>query len=398
MYGKFQSHLSEELKKIEAAGLYKRERQIQSPQGSHIKVNGREVLNFCANNYLGLSSHPDLVAAAHEGLDTFGYGLSSVRFICGTQTVHKALEKRVSEFLGMDDTILFSSCFDANGGVFEALLGEADAIISDELNHASIIDGIRLCKAQRLRYKNRDMADLEAKLKEAKSARFRLVVTDGAFSMDGTVAPLKEIVALAKKYDSLIMVDDSHASGFIGENGRGTHEADGVMGEIDIITSTFGKALGGSAGGFVSARQEIVDMLRQRARPYLFSNTLTPPVAAATLKAFDLVEDPAVGGQLRKRLKENTETFRKKMAAAGFTIKPGHHPVVPVMLGEATLAQSMAKELLEEGIYVIGFFYPVVPQGQARIRVQLSAAHSAEDVEKAIAAFTKIGRKLKVIG
>jgi glycine C-acetyltransferase len=397
MYGKFQAHLEHQLREIETAGLYKRERLIQGPQGNHIHVNNAEVLNFCANNYLGLSSDPDLIQAAHEGLDQYGYGLSSVRFICGTQTIHKELEQAVARFLHMDDSILFSSCFDANGGVFEALLGEEDGIISDELNHASIIDGIRLCKAKRLRYKHRDMQDLEARLQEAASCRFRLVVTDGAFSMDGTIAPLKEICALAEKYDALVMVDDSHASGFLGPNGRGTHEHFGLLGRVDIITSTLGKALGGSAGGFVAARQAIVDMLRQKARPYLFSNTLTPPVVKASIKALSLVSDPAVGGELRRRLWENTARFRKEITAAGFTVKAGEHPVVPVMLGEAKLAQDFAAKLLAEGIYAIGFFYPVVPKGQARIRVQLSAAHTENDVTRAIAAFTKVGKELGVL-
>ena len=397
MYGKFQAHLEQTLREIDEAGLYKRERLIQGPQGNAITVNNRKVLNFCANNYLGLSSHPDLVKAAHQGLDEFGYGLSSVRFICGTQTIHKDLEAAVSRFLGTDDTILFSSCFDANGGVFEAILGEEDAVISDELNHASIIDGVRLCKAQRYRYKNRDMKDLEARLQESQGRRFRLIVTDGAFSMDGTVAPLDEICDLAEKYDALVMVDDSHASGFIGEDGRGTHEQFGVMGRVDIITSTLGKALGGSAGGFVSGRQAIIDLLRQRARPYLFSNTLTPPVVKASVRALELVQDAKVGGDLRRRLRANTKRFREGMQAAGFTIKPGDHPVVPVMLGDAKLSQDFAKALLDEGIYVIGFFFPVVPRGQARIRVQLSAAHTPEDVEQAIAAFTKVGRSLGVV-
>ncbi len=397
MYGKFQAHLEKQLAEIDAAGLYKRERFIESPQSNKIQVNGKKVLNFCANNYLGLSSHPDLIRAAHEGLEQFGYGMSSVRFICGTQTIHKELEAAVSKFVGTDDTILFSSCFDANGGVFEALLGEEDAIISDELNHASIIDGIRLCKAVRYRYKNRDLQDLEAKLIEAQKQRFRLIVTDGAFSMDGTVAPLKEIAALAEKYEAMLMVDDSHATGFQGEHGRGTHELFGVIDKVDIITSTLGKALGGSAGGFVSGKQAIIDMLRQRARPYLFSNTLTPPVVKASIKALELVSDPKLGGALRTRLRANTKLFREEMVKAGFTIKPGDHPVVPVMLGEATLAQEMAKELLNEGVYVIGFFYPVVPKGMARIRVQLSAAHETQDVQDAIAAFTKVGKRLKVI-
>lgn len=398
MYGKFQSFLQSKLREIDEAGLYKRERLIQGPQGSHIQVKNQDVLNFCANNYLGLSSHPDLVKAAHEGLEKFGYGMSSVRFICGTQTIHKTLEDSLSKFLGTQDTILFSSCFDANGGVFEALLSEEDAIISDELNHASIIDGIRLCKAQRYRYKNRDLTDLEEKLKEAQAQRFRLVVTDGAFSMDGTVAPLDKICDLAEKYDALVMIDDSHASGFMGPNGRGTHELFNVMDRIDIITSTLGKALGGSAGGFVSGHQEIIDLLRQRARPYLFSNTLTPPVVNASVRALELVSDPKVGGKLREQLWKNTRRFREAMKSAGFTVKDGNHPVVPVMLGEATLAQKMAADLLEEGIYVIGFFFPVVPKGQARIRVQLSAAHSDSDVDKAVSAFTRVGKKLGVIG
>ncbi len=398
MYGKFQSFLQSKLREIDEAGLYKRERLIQGPQGSHIQVKNQDVLNFCANNYLGLSSHPDLVKAAHEGLEKFGYGMSSVRFICGTQTIHKTLEDSLSKFLGTQDTILFSSCFDANGGVFEALLSEEDAIISDELNHASIIDGIRLCKAQRYRYKNRDLTDLEEKLKEAQAQRFRLVVTDGTFSMDGTVAPLDKICDLAEKYDALVMIDDSHASGFMGPNGRGTHELFNVMDRIDIITSTLGKALGGSAGGFVSGHQEIIDLLRQRARPYLFSNTLTPPVVNASVRALELVSDPKVGGKLREQLWKNTRRFREAMKATGFTVKDGNHPVVPVMLGEATLAQKMAADLLEEGIYVIGFFFPVVPKGQARIRVQLSAAHSDSDVDKAVSAFTRVGKKLGVIG
>lgn len=393
----FLSHLESRLEEIRKAGLYKKEREILTPQGSEIRVAEGNVLNFCANNYLGLSSHPELIKAAHNALDTYGYGLSSVRFICGTQDIHRLLERAVAAFLGQEDTILFSSCFDANGGVFEALFEAEDAIISDELNHASIIDGIRLCKAQRFRYRNCDMADLEKKLQEAGEARFRLIVTDGAFSMDGLVAPLKEICDLAARYDALVMVDDSHATGFIGPTGRGTHEAAGVMGKVDIITSTFGKALGGSAGGFVSARKEIVEMLRQKARPYLFSNSIPPTVVMATLKALALVTDPEVGGALRGRLWANTKLFREKMQAAGFKIKPGNHPVVPVMLGDAKVAQEMAAELLKEGIYVIGFFYPVVPQGQARIRVQLSAAHTIDQVERAVAAFTKVGQRLGIV-
>jgi len=393
----FISHIEQQLKDIEAAGLYKRERLIQGAQGSHVRVAGQEVLNFCANNYLGLSSHPDLIKAAHQGLEDFGYGLSSVRFICGTQTIHRELEQAIAKFVGLDDSILFSSCFDANGGVFEALLGVEDAVISDELNHASIIDGIRLCKAQRHRYKHRDMADLEARLQEAKSQRFRLVVTDGAFSMDGTIAPLNQICDLAQKYDAMVMVDDSHASGFMGVNGRGTHEHHGVMGRVDIITSTLGKALGGSAGGFVSGRQPVVDLLRQRARPYLFSNTLTPPVVKASIRALELVADPHVGGELRQRLKKNTTRFRKEISEAGFTIKPGEHPVVPVMLGDAQVSQDFAKALMSEGVFVVGFFFPVVPKGQARIRVQLSAAHSEQDVSIAIAAFVKVGKSLGLL-
>jgi glycine C-acetyltransferase len=394
---KFLSHLETQLQEIERAGLYKRERLIQGPQGSRIEVGGREVLNFCANNYLGLSSHPDLIRAAHEGLDEFGYGLSSVRFICGTQTIHRELEQSIARFLGLDDAILFSSCFDANGGVFEALLGAEDAIISDELNHASIIDGIRLCKAERFRYKHRDLSDLEARLQEASKQRFRLIVTDGSFSMDGTIAPLREICDLAQKYDALVMVDDSHSSGFLGANGRGTHEHHGVMGRVDIITSTLGKALGGSAGGFVSAKQPVIDMLRQRARPYLFSNTLTPPVVKASLRALELVQDPKTGGELRRRLWANTKRFRTEMEKAGFTIKPGEHPVVPVMLGDAQLSQDFAKALMDEGLYVVGFFFPVVPKGAARIRVQLSAAHSEDDVSRALAAFAKVGKQLGIL-
>jgi len=393
----FLSHIEQQLKEIEAAGLYKKERLIQGPQGSHIQVGGKEVLNFCANNYLGLSSHPDLIKAAHEGLDQFGYGLSSVRFICGTQTIHRELEQEIAKFVGLDDSILFSSCFDANGGVFEALLGLEDAVISDELNHASIIDGVRLCKAQRYRYKHRDMVDLEARLVEAKAQRYRLIVTDGAFSMDGTIAPLKEICDLAQEYDAMVMVDDSHASGFLGANGRGTHEHHDVLGRVDIITSTLGKALGGSAGGFVSGRQSVVDMLRQRARPYLFSNTLTPPVVKASIRALELVADPKIGGELRKRLRTNTARFREEISAAGFSIKPGEHPVVPVMLGDAQISQDFARALMLEGIYVVGFFFPVVPKGQARIRVQLSAAHSESDLTRAIAAFTKVGKNLGLL-
>jgi len=395
MYSKFQAHLQKTLGEIQSAGLYKSERLIDSPQGAWITLkDGRKVLNLCANNYLGLSSHPDLLTAAHEGLDRWGYGLSSVRFICGTQSLHRQLEEKVSGFLGTDDTILYSSCFDANGGLFETLLGEEDAIISDQLNHASIIDGIRLCKAQRHRYLNCDMADLEAKLKEASGARFRLISTDGVFSMDGLIAPLKAVCDLAEKYDALVMVDDSHAVGFMGGHGRGTPEHCGVEGRIDILTGTFGKALGGASGGYTSGRKEIIELLRQRSRPYLFSNTLPPVVAHTTLKAIDLL---SASGELRDRLKSNTMRFRTSMTKAGFNIVPGEHPIAPLMLGDAKLAQSFAAKLLEEGVYVIGFFFPVVPQGKARIRVQLSAALDPGDIDYAVQRFIKVGRELKVI-
>ncbi len=392
----FKDHLHARLKEIDSQGLYKREQEIQSPQGGEIRVNNRKVLNFCSNNYLGLSNHPSLVEAAHRGLDQYGYGLSSVRFICGTQDIHRSLEKKISNFLGMEDTCLFSSCFDANGGVFEALLNKEDAIISDSLNHASIIDGIRLCKAQRYRYKNRNMSDLENKLKEAKNHRFRLIVTDGAFSMDGTIAPLKEICALGKKYQAMVMVDDSHCTGIMGENGRGTHEFFGLDG-VDIITSTLGKALGGSSGGFVSASNEVIAMLRQKARPYLFSNTITPPVVMASLTAIDMVGDSSIGKQLRQRLWDNTKLFRTRIQEAGFTSKSGHHPVIPIMLGEARLSQVFAQDLLKMGIYVVGFFYPVVPQGEARVRVQISAAHTTDQIDRAVDAFTEVGKKHKVV-
>jgi glycine C-acetyltransferase len=388
----FHSHLTKTLDDIRAAGLYKTERVISTPQGVDIGVEGRrsEVLNLCANNYLGLAQHPEIREAAKAALDKWGYGMASVRFICGTQSVHKELENRLSAFLGMEDTILYTSCWDANGGVFETLLSAEDAIISDELNHASIIDGIRLCKAQRYRYKNCDMADLEARLKDAveKNARFKLIVTDGVFSMDGFIAPLKAICDLADKYDALVMVDDSHAVGFTGATGRGTHELCGVMGRIDILTGTLGKALGGASGGYTSASKEIVDLLRQRSRPYLFSNTIAPPIAAASLKALDLVERSP---DLRQQLARNTAHFRKGMTDRGFTIPggaAGTHPISPVMLGDAVIAQKMAAKLLEKGIYVIGFFFPVVPQGKARIRTQMSAAHSIEDLDRAMAAFT----------
>lgn len=397
MYGKFQDHLKARLKEIEDSGLYKRERQIQGPQGGKIRVNDKEVLNFCANNYLGLSSHPALIEAAHKGLDQFGYGLSSVRFICGTQTIHRELETAIAKFLGTQETILFSSCFDANGGVFEALLDAEDAVISDELNHASIIDGIRLCKAERYRYSHRNMDDLEAKLAQARDRRFKLIVTDGAFSMDGTIAPLDQICTVAEKHGALVMIDDSHASGFMGKTGRGTHEHFHVMDRVDIITSTLGKALGGSAGGFVSGKKEIIEILRQKARPYLFSNTLTPPVVQASIKALELVCSETEGGKLRASLWTNTRLFREGIVKLGFTIKPGEHPVVPVMLGDAKVAQEFAAKLLEEGIYVIGFFFPVVPKGQARIRVQLSAAHTTAQVQQCLTAFGKIGKSLGVI-
>ncbi len=379
-----------QLDEIRAAGTWKEERLIASPQGAEILVNGKRVLNFCANNYLGLSSHPRLLAAARAALDERGYGLSSVRFICGTQDRHRELERRLAAFLGFEDAILFSSCFDANGGVFEALLGEEDAVISDALNHASIIDGIRLCKARRSRYAHADMAELEARLAEARDARVRLVVTDGVFSMDGDLAPLDRICDLAGRHGALVMVDDSHASGFVGKTGRGTPEHFGVQGRVDLVTSTLGKALGGAAGGFVAARQEVVDLCRQRARPYLFSNTLAPSIVGASLTALELVEESTA---LRDRVWDNAARFRQKMAAAGFLLKPGSHPIVPIMLGEAKLAVDFARDLLGEGIYVVGFSFPVVPKGEARIRVQLSAAHTPEMVDRAVAAFTAVGRR-----
>jgi glycine C-acetyltransferase len=390
----YRAHLTKTLGEIEAAGLFKRERVLATPQRAHVGVaGGRDVLNFCANNYLGLSDHPQLIAAAHAALDRWGYGLSSVRFICGTQEIHTALEQKLSAFLGTDDTILYSSCFDANGGVFETLLSAGDAVISDELNHASIIDGIRLCKAQRYRYKNSDLADLEAKLREADAAkaRFKLIVTDGVFSMDGFIAPLREICDLAEKYGALVMVDDSHAVGFMGKTGRGTHEHCGVMGRVDLLTGTLGKALGGASGGYVSGRREIVALLRQRSRPYLFSNSLAPMITAASLAALDLLSRSTT---LRDRLEANTKTFRAGLAAAGLTLKPGTHPIVPVMLGDAALAQKFAARMLEKGVYVIGFFYPVVPQSAARIRAQVSAAHSPEDLQFAIRAFAEVRSEL----
>ncbi len=394
MKSSLRSRLSKELEDIEASGLFKNERIITSEQGAEITVGGKKVLNFCANNYLGLSSDPGVIKAAKQTVDSHGYGMSSVRFICGTQDIHKELEKKISEFLGTEDTILYAACFDANGGVFEPLFGEQDAIISDALNHASIIDGVRLCKAQRFRYAHDDMDDLEAKLKEAAGARSRIVVTDGSFSMDGTIAQLDKIVALAEKYDAAVMVDDSHSTGFIGKTGRGTHEYRGVMGKIDIITGTLGKALGGASGGFTSGNKEIIEMLRQRSRPYLFSNTLAPSIVGASIAVFDMLSKTT---ELRDRLESNTKYFREKMTEAGFDIKPGDHPIVPIMLYDAVLSQKFATRLLDEGIYAIGFFYPVVPKGQARIRVQISAAHKQEHLDKAIAAFTKIGKELGVM-
>jgi glycine C-acetyltransferase len=398
---RFAEFLSGELKQIREQGLWKEEWPILGPQGPEIRVQGRErpVLNFCANNYLGLSGHPDLLASAHRTLDEWGYGLSSVRFICGTQALHLELEKQVAAFLGMDDAILYVACFDANGGVFEPLLGEADAIVTDRLNHASIIDGVRLCKAKRYLYEHADMKDLDAKLNEAAGARFRLVVTDGVFSMDGDVAPLKEICDLADRYRALVLVDDSHATGFMGKTGRGTPEHCGVVGRVDILTTTFGKALGGASGGCIAARKEIVDLLRQRSRPYLFSNTLAPVVAGATRRALDLLSGST---ELRDRLESNTRAFRQRMAEAGFEIRPGVHPIVPIMFSrfapdDAPLAQRFARALLDEGVYVKGFFFPVVPRGLSRIRVQLSAAHTPAHIDRAVAAFTKVGRSLGVL-
>ena len=386
--------LRPQLDDLRGKGLYKRERQLQGPQGSAIRVGDREVINFCANNYLGLANHPAIVEAAHEGLRQYGYGMASVRFICGTQDLHKKLETGVARFLGKDDAILYSSCWDANGGLFETILGEEDTILSDELNHASIIDGIRLCKSKRYRYKNCDMADLEKGLKEAKDSRLRMIATDGVFSMDGALAPLKDICDLADRYDAIVMVDDSHATGILGPRGRGTAEHQGVLARVDIVTSTLGKTLGGAAGGFTCAGSEIVDFLRQRSRPYLFSNALPPPIVMAALKALELV---AGSSDLRDRLHASARRLRAALTTAGFTIKPGEHPILPVMLGDATLASRMADKLLEHGIYVIGFSYPVVPQGQARIRIQLSAAHTPEQLDRAAAAFTKVGKELGVI-
>ncbi len=390
----FITRLQEELKEIEEAGLFKKERVIESEQGAEIEVNGKKVLNFCANNYLGLSSHPKVIEAAHNTVDHRGYGMSSVRFICGTQDIHKELEEKISKFVGMEGTILYAACFDANGGVFEPLLNADDAIISDELNHASIIDGVRLCKAQRARYKHNDMTDLEEQLKALKDARTRIIVTDSVFSMDGTIAQLDKICDLADKYDAIVMIDESHSSGFMGKNGRGVHELQNVIDRIDIITGTLGKALGGASGGFTSGKKEIIEMLRQRSRPYLFSNTLAPAVVGASIAVLDMLSETT---ELRDKLEDNTTYFREQMTQAGFDIKPGTHPIVPIMLYDAVLAQKMAAQVLEEGIYVIGFFYPVVPKGQARIRVQISAAHSREHLDKAIAAFTKVGKELGAI-
>jgi glycine C-acetyltransferase len=397
MYGTLKTRLREELKSIEEAGLYKKERIITSPQGAEITLStGQKVLNFCANNYLGLSSHPEVLEAAHKALETHGFGMSSVRFICGTQDLHKELEEKISKFLGTEDTILYAAAFDANGGVFEPLFNELDAIISDELNHASIIDGVRLCKAKRYRYKNNDMNDLEAKLKEAnqEGARNKIIVTDGVFSMDGFIAQLDEIVKLAEQYDALIMIDECHSTGFIGPTGRGTHEFHNVMGKIDIITGTLGKALGGAMGGFTSGRKEIIDMLRQRSRPYLFSNSLMPAIVGASIAILDMLSETT---ELRDKVMRNAAYFRSKMTEEGFDIKPGIHPITPVMLYDARLSQLMADELLNEGIYVIGFFYPVVPRDQARIRVQLSAAHETGHIDRAVEAFVRVGKKFNVI-
>jgi glycine C-acetyltransferase len=390
----FAQRIAAEVEEIKTAGLFKTERIISSAQGPEIVVNGKTVLNFCANNYLGLSSHPKVIEAAHKAIDTHGYGMSSVRFICGTQDIHKELEQKIAKFLGTEDTILYAAAFDANGGVFEPLFNEQDAIISDALNHASIIDGVRLCRAQRLRYEHNNMEDLETKLKESAACRNRIIVTDGSFSMDGTIAQLDKICELADKYNAIVMIDECHSSGFLGKTGRGTHEYRGVMGRIDIITGTLGKALGGASGGFTSGKKEIIEMLRQRSRPYLFSNTLAPSITGASIAVLDMLSETT---ELRDKLEYNTKYFRAKMTAAGFDIKPGDHPIVPIMLYDAVVAQNFAASLLQEGVYVIGFFFPVVAKGLARIRVQLSAAHQQAHLDKAIAAFTKVGRALKVI-
>jgi glycine C-acetyltransferase len=397
MFDQLKPQLNQTLEEIKEAGLYKKERIITGPQGPVISTQGAgEVLNFCANNYLGLSSHPRVIEAAKDAIDSHGFGMSSVRFICGTQDIHKQLEDKISQFLGMEDTILYAAAFDANGGVFEPLLGAEDAIISDALNHASIIDGVRLCKAMRFRYQNNDMEDLEKQLQEAdaKGAKQKIIVTDGVFSMDGTIAQLDKIVELAEKYEALVMSDECHSTGFVGKTGRGVHELKGVMGKVDIITGTLGKALGGASGGFTSGRKEIIDLLRQRSRPYLFSNTLAPSIVGASIAVFDMLSETT---ELRDKLEENTRYFREQMTKAGFDIKPGEHAIVPIMLYEAKLAQQMADRLLEKGIYVIGFYYPVVPKGQARIRVQLSAAHTREQLDKAVAAFKEVGKELGVV-
>lgn len=395
MYKTLQPVLAKELEEIEKAGLYKRERIIITPQGADIKIQGgQEVINFCANNYLGLASHPRVIEAAKKAMDSHGFGMASVRFICGTQDIHKELERKISEFLGTEDTILYAAAFDANGGVFEPLFNEQDAIISDTLNHASIIDGVRLCKAQRYRYNHDDMADLEEKLKETQHLRHRIIVTDGSFSMDGTIAQLDKICDLADQYQALVMIDECHSSGFLGKTGRGTHEHHNVIGRVDIITGTLGKALGGASGGFTSGPKEVIDLLRQRSRPYLFSNTLAPSIVGASIEVLNMLSETT---ELRDKLERNTRYFREKMTAAGFDIKPGTHPIVPIMLYDARLAQDFASELLKEGIYVIGFYFPVVPKDKARIRVQLSASHEIEHLDKAIAAFIKTGTKLGVL-
>ncbi len=390
----FVTRIGNELQEIEAAGLFKKERIITSEQGPEIVVNGKKVLNFCANNYLGLSSHPKVIEAAHKAIDTHGYGMSSVRFICGTQDIHKELEQKIAQFLGTEDTILYAAAFDANGGVFEPLFNEQDAIISDALNHASIIDGVRLCKAQRFRYEHNNMADLEMKLQESAGCRSRIIVTDGSFSMDGTIAQLDKICDLADKYDAVVMIDECHSSGFLGKTGRGTHEYRDVMGRIDIITGTLGKALGGASGGFTSGKKEMIEMLRQRSRPYLFSNTVAPSIVGASIAVLNMLTETT---ELRDKLEYNTKYFRTKMTEVGFDIRPGDHPIVPIMLYDAVVAQNFAARLLDEGVYVIGFFYPVVAKGLARIRVQLSAAHEQEHLDKAIAAFSKVGKELGVI-
>jgi len=394
MNSSFVNRIAAELEEIKVSGLFKTERIIESPQGAEIVVGGRKVLNFCANNYLGLSSHPAVTEAAHKTVDRRGYGMSSVRFICGTQDIHRELERKIAAFLGTEDTILYAAAFDANGGIFEPLFGEQDAIISDELNHASIIDGVRLCKAKRYRYKHNTMADLEEQLKASRDSRSRIIVTDGSFSMDGTIAQLDKICDLADRYDAIVMIDESHSSGFLGKTGRGTHEHCGVMGRIDIITGTLGKALGGASGGFTSGKKEIIEMLRQRSRPYLFSNSLAPSITGASIAVLDMLSETTA---LRDKLEYNTTYFRKKMTEAGFDIKPGSHPIVPIMLYDAVVAQDFAARLLQEDIYVIGFFFPVVAKGQARIRVQLSAGHEQHHLDKAIAAFIKVGKELAVL-